>query len=348
MSRQPPALTVPERFRRFMVSDDFDRYGLTPGQPAPSPKYLQVELTDLCNLACAGCVRAVHTSSGSHLDLDAFTRLLDDLPDLEHVSFVGAGEALMLKGFADYVSACTSRKVLSSTNTNGLLVRRRLTKVLDAGLGMLAVSVDGASDETLALMRSGLRRSQLASALDHAVELTRERNTSLSAAVTLSTDNLPEFPAILDFVAEHGIRRVTVESLHHWGEDKALNALSLFAAPAADVVPHIEDGLARAESLDLDLTIFDYSRLAEPAAADAVCPWPWDAAYLTRDGEVTPCCVHMEADPDGRNVLGDITTSTIADIWTSPAYEAFRGSFTSGSAWSSCQGCIYRMEFGRV
>lgn len=347
MSRQP-SITVPERYRRFLVSDDFDRYGLTPGHPAPSPKFLQVELTDLCNLACAGCVRAVHTSTGSHLDLGAFAQLLDGLPDLEHVSFVGAGEALMLNDFAEYVRACSSRKVLSSTNTNGLLVRRRLTKVLDAGLGMLAVSVDGASDTTLALMRSGLRVSQLASALDHAVDLTRDRDTSLSAAITLSTDNLSEFSAILDFVAQRGIRRVTVESLHHWGEDKTLNAHSLFAAPPAEVVPHIEDGLVRAESLDLELTIFDYSRLADPRVAEAVCPWPWDATYLTRDGEVTPCCVHMEAEPGGGNVLGNITTSTIGDIWTSPAYQAFRETFTAGPAWSSCQGCVYRMEFGRV
>ena len=38
------------------------------------------------------------------------------------------------------------------------------------------------------------------------------------------------------------------------------------------------------------------------------------------DGRVSLCC----ADFDGRNVFGDLRTSTIAEIWNSPAYRAVR------------------------
>ncbi|MFJ2777556.1 radical SAM/SPASM domain-containing protein [Kitasatospora sp. NPDC087315] len=341
-----PQITVPERFRKFLVTDDFDRYGLTPGQPTAMPQYLQVELTDLCNLACAGCLRAVHESSGGHLPLEAFVALLDQLPDLGHVSFVGGGEALIVRDFAAYVQACTDRSVFTSTNTNGLLVRRRLEPVLAAGLGLIAISVDGADDDTLGRMRSGLRLTQLSTALREAVALTEARETGLSAAVTLSAANLEQFPAIVDFVADHGLGRVSVESLHHWGEDKSLNTESLFALPADDVVPCLEAGLARADERDLQLSIFDYSRLTSPAAANAICPWPWDASYLTKDGDVTPCCVHMESSPG--NVLGNIHQTPMAEIWTAPPYQSLRESFIQGPAWSSCEGCVYRMEFGRA
>ncbi|MFF2077473.1 hypothetical protein ACFVXG_22300 [Kitasatospora sp. NPDC058162] len=64
MPEQARPIEVQERFRKFLVTDGFDRYGLEPGRPTPTPQFLQVELTDLCNLACAGCVRAVHNSSG--------------------------------------------------------------------------------------------------------------------------------------------------------------------------------------------------------------------------------------------------------------------------------------------
>ncbi|MEU3560459.1 radical SAM protein [Kitasatospora sp. NPDC006786] len=347
MPEQMPPIVVPERFRKFLVTDDFDRYGLEPGRPTPTPQYLQVELTDLCNLSCAGCVRAVHDSSGGHLPLDAFLTLLEQLPGLGHVSFVGAGEALIVRDFASFVQACTDRSVFTSTNTNGLLVRRRLQPVLDAGLGLLAISVDGADDATLGRMRSGLRRSQLSTALREAAEMTRHRDTALSAAVTLSTANIYQFPAIVDFVADHGVTRISVESLHHWGEDKTLNAESLFAAALSQVVPHLEAGLARADELGLQLSIFDYSRLASPSAAKAVCPWPWDASYITKDGDVTPCCIHMESSPG--NVLGNIHHAPMAEIWTSKPYGALRDSFLFRSpTWSSCEDCVYRMEFGRV
>ena len=343
-ARQQPA--VPAEFRRFVISDDFDRYGLRPGVPTASPRYIQVELTDLCNLKCAGCVRAEHDSAGAVLDTCTFTRLLDQLPDLEHVSFVGAGEALIVRDFATYVRACTDRDVFTSTNTNGLLVRRRLEPALDAGLGLIAISVDGADGTTLGLMRSGLRISQLSASLAAARTLVENRAARLSAAVTLSSTNIETFADIVAYVADHGVKEITVESLHHWGDDKTLNAQSLFALDPSYAIGHIETGLARALDLGLKLSIFDYIRLGNPAVADAVCPWPWDACYVTKDGDVTPCCINMEAAP--HNLLGNIAATPITEIWRGEEFTELRRTFFGGPTWSSCDQCVYRMEFGRV
>lgn len=339
-------IIIPPEFRPFIVTDDFDRYGLEVGQPTEMPHYLQIELTDLCNLKCAGCVRAEHDSVGAVLDLDSFVSILDQLPRLEHVSFVGAGEALMVRDFAGYVRACTDRGVFSSTNTNGLLIRRRLQAALEAGLGLLAVSVDGADDNILGPMRSGLRASQLSAGLHAAALLVDGTDTRLSAAVTLSSMNLASFGDIVDYVADHGIKELTVESLHHWGDDKRLNKQSLFAQDPASVVQRLEDGLGRAIARGIKVTIFDYSRLASSGANDAVCPWPWDASFITKDGDVTPCCVNMEA--AAHNLLGNAVETPIQDIWTAQRYQDFRESFVGGPTWSSCDGCVYRMEFGRV
>jgi MoaA/NifB/PqqE/SkfB family radical SAM enzyme len=340
---RPP---IPPELSQFIVLDDFTRYGLVAGQPTDGPRYLQVELTDLCNLACAGCLRAVHPSVGSHLSLASFAALLDQAPEVEQVSFVGAGEALLVRDFARYVALCTDRSVFSSCNTNGLLIPRRLPSVLDAGLGLVAVSVDGADDETLAMMRSGLRLSRLTLALRTAVELTGGTPTRVSAAVTLSVRNVTHFPEIVTYVAEHGVREVTVESLHHWGNDKSLNAESLFALDPDTVVPHLEAGLREALRLGLRLSIFDYRRLYDHDDPAVICPWPWDASYVTKDGLVTPCCVHLEAS-DG-NVLGNALRSPMASIWSGPRYRDLRSSFMTGCLWDSCKSCVYRREFGRA
>lgn len=337
---------VPEKFRQFVVNDDFDRYGLQPGEPTASLRYLQVELTDVCNLKCAGCVRGEHDSAGAVLSIETFTGLFSQLPELQHVSFVGAGEALIVRSFADYVRVCTDRRVFTSTNTNGLLVRRRLEPALVSGLGLLAISVDGADDTTLGLMRSGLRTSQLSSSLTAAATLVKGRDTRLSAAVTLSSTNLETFADIVDYVATHGITEMTVESLHHWGDDKRLNAQSLFAIDPGYAIDNIEAGLSRALELGVKVSIFDYTRLHNPAVAEAICPWPWDACYLTKDGDVTPCCVNMEAAP--HNVLGNVRSGRFTDIWHGDPFTRLRRSFFGGPTWISCDQCVYRMEFGRV
>lgn len=337
---------VPPKFRHFIVTDDFDRYGLRPGEPTSSPHYLQVELTDLCNLTCAGCVRSEHESVGSVLDLATFIDLLDQLPDLEHVSFVGAGEAIIVRNFAEYVRSCSERGLFSSTNTNGLLVRRRLEVALEAGLGLLAISVDGADDATLSVMRSGLKISQLSASIEAAATMTQRAGARLSAAVTLSSTNIASFADIVQYVADRGIHEITVESLHHWGDDKRLNAQSLFALTPTTVIAHLEDGLSVALERDVNLSIFDYTRLLTPSIADAVCPWPWDAFYLTRDGDVTPCCVNMEASPANR--LGSISEAPIQEIWEGTEFTRLRNSFLGEPTWSSCEECVYRMEFGRV
>lgn len=336
---------IPDDLRCFIIEDDFTRYALEPGYPTSSPRYVQIELTDLCNLACGGCVRAQHQSEGSHFGLRAFGELLDQLPDLEHVSFVGAGEALIVRDFAAYVNLCTTERVFTSCNTNGLLVMRRLSPVIDAGLGLIAISVDGADDEVLGSMRSGLRLSQLTTALQSAVSLTEGARTRVSAAVTLSCRNIERFRDIVAYVAELGVGEISVESLHHWGADKTLNTESLFALHPDTVTENLERGLREALRRGIHLRIFDYSRLSSKGE-HLVCPWPWDACYITRHGDVTPCCVNLEAEP--HNLLGNVHRTPIAEIWTGRRYEALRRSFLNGDSWTSCQGCVYRKEFGRA
>jgi hypothetical protein len=64
MPEQTPQITVPERFRKFLVTDDFDRYGLTPGQPTPTPQYLRRGARMRSGrVGLAGCLVGDHLSA---------------------------------------------------------------------------------------------------------------------------------------------------------------------------------------------------------------------------------------------------------------------------------------------
>jgi sulfatase maturation enzyme AslB (radical SAM superfamily) len=65
------------------------------------------------------------------------------------------------------------------------------------------------------------------------------------------------------------------------------------------------------------------------------CYRPWLTFTVLWDGRVSLCC----ADFDGRNVLGDLNTSTIKDVWNAPAYLAARRMHLESGGPDICRSC---------
>lgn len=61
----------------------------------------------------------------------------------------------------------------------------------------------------------------------------------------------------------------------------------------------------------------------------------WLTFTVLWDGRVSLCC----ADFDGRHVLGDLRTSTIAQVWNSPAYRAVRKQHLKSGGPEICRSC---------
>jgi Radical SAM superfamily/Iron-sulfur cluster-binding domain len=61
----------------------------------------------------------------------------------------------------------------------------------------------------------------------------------------------------------------------------------------------------------------------------------WLTFTVLWDGRVSLCC----ADFDGRHILGDLRTSTIARIWNSPAYRAVRRQHLESGGPEICRSC---------
>jgi radical SAM protein with 4Fe4S-binding SPASM domain len=61
----------------------------------------------------------------------------------------------------------------------------------------------------------------------------------------------------------------------------------------------------------------------------------WLTFTVLWDGRVSLCC----ADFDGRHILGDLRTSTIAEIWNSPAYRAVRRQHLESGGPEICRSC---------
>jgi MoaA/NifB/PqqE/SkfB family radical SAM enzyme len=65
------------------------------------------------------------------------------------------------------------------------------------------------------------------------------------------------------------------------------------------------------------------------------CYRPWLTFTVLWDGRVSLCC----ADFDGRHILGDLRTSTIAEIWNGPAYRDVRRQHLESGGPEICRSC---------
>jgi MoaA/NifB/PqqE/SkfB family radical SAM enzyme len=65
------------------------------------------------------------------------------------------------------------------------------------------------------------------------------------------------------------------------------------------------------------------------------CYRMWQTFTVLWDGRVSLCC----ADFDGRHILGDLRTSTIADVWNGPAYLGARRQHLESGGPEICRSC---------
>jgi hypothetical protein len=65
------------------------------------------------------------------------------------------------------------------------------------------------------------------------------------------------------------------------------------------------------------------------------CYRPWLTFTVLWDGRVSLCC----ADFDGRHILGDLRTSTIAEVWNGPTYRDVRRQHLDSGGPEICRSC---------
>jgi MoaA/NifB/PqqE/SkfB family radical SAM enzyme len=120
---------------------------------------LYIEVTDQCNLDCRTCVRHAWNEPMGKMSQAVFTRILEGLPffsPVPSVFFGGFGEPLL---HPEIINMITSVKVLGAPVeliTNGTLLTRKMSgQLIEAGLDVLWVSIDGARPESYTDVRLG-------------------------------------------------------------------------------------------------------------------------------------------------------------------------------------------------
>jgi MoaA/NifB/PqqE/SkfB family radical SAM enzyme len=370
------------------------RYGLVPGarirvgnnadgvylrRPATHLSKIYIEPTNRCNLNCVTCIRNSWDEPLGEMSSSTFSRILESLrrfsppPD---VLLGGLGEPLSHPNIVDMAAQLKALGSYVELITNGTLLKKSLsTQLIDAGLDMLWVSLDGATPKSYTDVRLGAALPEVLANLQefrHArwtkhfpVSLDLLLNPQLGIVFVAMKRNIADLPAVLSMANRLGSLHFLVTNvLPHTPDmqDEILYSRAITDSiyisapllrsldfPKMDVSPITREALYQAMRGDHFLRIAG-GNLGE---RNNQCPFIEKGSLAIRwDGDVSPCLallhdhkayIHRYERSLKRHAFGNVMEQSLGDIWNKPEYLAFRRRIQefNFSPCILCGGCDY-------
>jgi sulfatase maturation enzyme AslB (radical SAM superfamily) len=263
------------------------------------PDIVQIESTNLCNAKCVFCPRDEMQRRQGVMDFDLFRKIVDECAELG-ISHVRVH---------NYGEPFLDRQLVDK-------VRYAKSRGI-AEVGMISNG---------SLITEEIARGMIEAGLDAI-------NISVDAG---GKDVFESTRLHLDYDTVIGNVRTLARLRDESGRRRPRLILSFVRQDnSADEQAFIEEWSRVADKIHItDLhnwagTLHDRSNVRYP------CYRLWLTFTVLWDGRVSLCC----ADYDGRNVLGDLRSSTIARIWNSPAYRAARRQHLESGGPEICRSC---------
>lgn len=283
---------------RCRLADDFrDGRVVLRGRPT----HLKIELTNFCNLACPMCPHSQMRRPVGYMAPELFRSIVDQaMPELEFAYLHHLGESLFHPRIGELIAYGKRRGAALGLSTNAtFLTAGKIAAVLDSGLDFLVISLDANSPESYAQMRRGgdFRRTVGNVRRLFAEKHARKSPLHVVVQMIVSAHNQHE---IADF-ARTWDGQVVLKVARDWAGQVPLTALLRPPRAPATAEPYGS---------------------APPALAPSPgpCRMLWTELTVLWDGQVVPCANVYEHE----NLLGDLRTQTLEEIWNGPPMQALR------------------------
>ena len=208
---QPVVRQEDEEFIQYCLSEGLIRRVETPFQkkqfvhrsPIPSLRYVELQLTDRCNLQCRHC----YLGESRQRDL-SFDRALRSLKEFEEIQglrlLLSGGEPLLHPQFWRINDLLTNYDFRSVLLSNGTLITKSVAKKLRVHEAQ--VSLDGMKEGHESLRGKGTFRKALT-----AIDDLHEAGIQVSVATMIHKDNLKEFDSLAGLLQSKEIREWNVD-----------------------------------------------------------------------------------------------------------------------------------------
>ncbi len=117
------------------------------------PSYLSLNPTRRCNLRCRMCIQHRHSpvrlpdlpwyQPDKELPLEAWIALFEEVTAWRPVLFITGGEPLLYSHILDFIEEAKKRRLVVHLQTNGILLEKVADHLVELGVDMVTVSLDG-------------------------------------------------------------------------------------------------------------------------------------------------------------------------------------------------------------
>lgn len=373
---------VDEQGRLVLDPAVAERYGLKPGarmrldldantvrlhRPVTQLNKVYIEPTNWCNIECRTCMRNNWTVDTGFLSADTFDRILDGIRQVwprPTVMFSGIGEPLSHGRISTMVKAVHDLGCRTEMITNGtLLSEKRGRSLIDAGLDVLWVSIDGMKPESYADVRLG---AELPTVLENLWRFIRMRTIAhhpvpeIGIAFVAMKRNIADLPDLLHLGRQMGVMHFHVSNLLPHTEDmkseilyeKALMSVSYLPSrwlrrlmiPKMDINEYTREPFLKALDSGYNVVLAGNNM----GVSNDVCSFIEDGSMVIGwNGNVSPCppLLHEHTGylrgyerVSHRHIIGNIHDRELLDLWLDPEYVEYRERVHS-FAFAPCSFC---------
>jgi hypothetical protein len=263
----------------------------------PLPTVLMIENTNYCNAECVMCPRDTLSRKRGFMDFGLFEKIIKEVSSVKRKPVThlhGFGEPLLDKLLAErieFAKSCGITRTYIVSNAS-LLFPETSRKIISAGLDKMKISFYGTDEESY---NNTMKRLDFKVTLQNVKDFLRIRREMMSQTPRL----------ILQYLPNETNNAKTAEFRALWSP--------LIDSQVGDVlnVASLHNyGGGRA-----------YNRLGKEIVS--VCYFPWTSMSVLWDGRVVTCCM----DSNGVQVLGDLNTQNVQEVWNGPVLTKVRNSF---------------------
>ncbi len=187
--------------------------------PTPSLRYLELLITDRCNLRCRHCY--IGETEQQELPLEKIKKVLQEFEAIQGLRLlISGGEPLLhseFEGLNDFLKDYPLRKILL---TNGLLLTEK--RLSNLNVEEIQISIDGLQKGHEALRGRGTFQKTV-----DALKRTIQHGYDVSVSTMVHPENLDEFDEMDALFRELGVKEWTVDVPCSYGRLKENPELSL-------------------------------------------------------------------------------------------------------------------------
>ena len=312
-----------------------------------------VESTNQCNLNCTICIRNSWDEPLGRMTQTTFDRILSGLKQLSSpptVFFGGLGEPLFHPQTIEWVAAAKALGCSVELITNGTTLNDKCSRqLIEAGLDVLWVSIDGSTPKSYVDVRLGADLPKVLANLAHFRILRRgghRPKPELGIAFVAMRRNIAELPDVIRIGRKIGANRFSVSNVMPYTaemQDEMLyrrtlrdiaymssSWLSKLSLPKIDINETTQEAFFQAMNSG---NMVDFAGNNLSSATDVCNFIEGGTMSIAWDGGVSPCWplmhnhisyLHSKEHRTHRYVIGNVNDRDLENLWLDPGYVAYR------------------------